>query len=152
VTAFDLSIVGFSEKELQALADELDAAIRQVGEDCPPDPPAEAISRPGDIWELGNHRLLCGDSTEPACFEQLLGAEAAAMTFTDAPYNVNYGATSGKSIANDNLGEGFGAFLESACRNILRHTNGAVYLCMSSSELHPYTVLLPKPEATGRPS
>jgi DNA modification methylase len=58
------------------------------------------------------------------------------MTFTDAPYNVNYRAASGASIANDNLGAGFAAFLESACRNILQNTSGAVYLCMSSSELH----------------
>jgi DNA modification methylase len=69
------------------------------------------------------------------------------MVFTDPPYNVNYGATmkdklrgrKGKvprKIANDNLGDGFEQFLREACTNILTVTKGAVYICMSSSELH----------------
>src|SRR5262249_29286914 len=90
----------------------------------------------GAIWQLGDHRLLCGDAIEPVSFERLLAGQAAAMTFTDAPYNVNYQGASGAAIANDNLGDGFGAFLEAACRNVLQHTAGSVYLCMSSSELH----------------
>ena len=63
------------------------------------------------------------------------------MTFTDPPYNVNYGdhrhtGASQSIIANDNLGEVFEPFLEKACKNMLEFTDGAVYICMSSSELH----------------
>jgi DNA modification methylase len=65
------------------------------------------------------------------------------MVFTDPPYNVNYGATmkdklrgKKRTIANDNLGDGFEKFLRDACVNILAVTKGAIYICMSSSELH----------------
>ena len=65
------------------------------------------------------------------------------MCFTDPPYNVNYANTAKdklrgveRPILNDNLGDGFGDFLTAACSNILSVTDGAIYLCMSSSELH----------------
>ena len=65
------------------------------------------------------------------------------MTFTDPPYNVNYGETmkdkirqNSNKIINDNLGDAFEPFLEKACKNMLEFTDGAVYMCMSSSELH----------------
>ena len=64
------------------------------------------------------------------------------MAFTDPPYNVNYGnhggasQTNKRSIANDNLGSEFEPFLEKVCRNLLEFTDGAIYICMSSSELH----------------
>jgi len=72
-----------------------------------------------------------------------MGGNKAAMTFTDPPYNVNYGETmkdklrnNSNKILNDNLGEVFEPFLEKACKNMLEFTDGAVYICMSSSELH----------------
>jgi DNA modification methylase len=76
--------------------------------------------------------------------EKVLAGGLADMTFCDPPYNVNYGATmkdklrgkSHRKIANDNLGDGFEKFLYDACVNILTVTKGAVYVCMSSSELH----------------
>ena len=65
------------------------------------------------------------------------------MAFTDPPYNVDYGNHGGaprdgreRTVANDDLGEEFGPFLEKACRNLLEFTDGAIYICMSSSELH----------------
>lgn len=75
----------------------------------------------------------------------MLGDELADLTFTDPPYNVNYGKTlkntlghkSGKrGILNDNLGETFGTFLQTCCGHIIQYTKGACYICMSSSELH----------------
>jgi DNA modification methylase len=91
---------------------------------------------------LGNHRLLCGDATVLADVERVLGGQLADMCFTDSPYNVDY-ANSPKDklrrkhrpILNDNLGSGFQAFLYDACVNVLSVTKGAVYWCMSSSEL-----------------
>jgi DNA modification methylase len=65
------------------------------------------------------------------------------MAFLDPPYNVNYGATmkdklrgKGRAIKNDNLGDDFAQFLQAACTNLLAVTKGAIYICMSSSELH----------------
>ena len=112
-------------------------------EDEVPEPPEDPVSRPGDLWVLGNHRLLCGDATVLADVERVLGGQLADMCFTDRPYNVDY-ANSPKDklrgkhrpILNDNLGSGFEAFLYDACINILSVTKGAVYCCMSSSELH----------------
>ena len=61
---------------------------------------------------------------------------ARPIWFTDPPYNVNYGQRADRLITNDNLGDGFASFLLQACVNLLEVTQGAVYICMSSSELH----------------
>jgi DNA modification methylase len=103
----------------------------------------EPVSKPGDLWILGNHRLLCGDSTLLSDVERLMDGQLADMAFTDPPYNVDYGNNAkdkmrGKDrrIMNDALGDGFYQFLYDACLNLLVVTKGACYVCMSSSELH----------------
>ena len=132
----DLESLGFSDEEFDALIAELEAEI-EIDEDSIPEKPAAPVSRVGDIWQLGEHRLLCGDALDPGAYTTLLSGEPAAMVFCDAPYNVSYvGPGLGVGIANDDLGEGFGAFLQTACERILANTRGAVYICMSSSELH----------------
>ena len=103
-------------------------------EDDSPAPEPIVISRPADVWILGPHRLVCGDALHRAAFDTLLEGKPAGMIFTDPPYNVDYQAKTRK-IANDNLGSGFGAFLEQVCENLLACSRGAVYICMSSSEL-----------------
>lgn len=133
---FDLESLGFSEEDFNELLDQL-GSDPSVDEDAAPEASIEVVSRGGDLWQLGVHRLLCGDALNAASYAALLGGEPAAMTFMDSPYNVNYRAPGlGVSIANDNLGAGFGAFLETACRQVLANTRGAIYACMSSSELH----------------
>jgi DNA modification methylase len=141
--SFDLDLVGFDATELERLLALADGdAGEDDAEDDVPEPPEEAVSRPGDLWILGNHRLLCGDATVLADVERVLGGQLADMTFTDPPYNVDY-ANSPKDklrgkhrpILNDDLGGGFEAFLHDACASILGVTKGAVYVCMSSSEL-----------------
>jgi DNA modification methylase len=89
------------------------------------------------------HRLVCGDATQIDDVEKVLAGTLPDMTFSDLPYNVNYTQTlkgetqsTTRKILNDNLGESFGAFLYDACVNILAVTKGAIYICMSSSELH----------------
>jgi DNA modification methylase len=99
------------------------------------------VAKLGDVWLLSEHRLACNDSTDREAVQRLMCQSKAAMTFTDPPYNVNYGdhrhnGASQRVIANDNLGEVFEPFLEKACKNMLEFTDGAVYICMSSSELH----------------
>ncbi len=111
-------------------------------DDAVPAVAENSISQPGDLWILGEHKLLCGDATKADDYKVLLGEELVDMTFTDPPYNVNYANTAkekmlGKNrpIMNDNLGAGFGSFLFDACDNILTRTKGAIYIAMSSSEL-----------------
>jgi len=142
-TGFDLVLTGFDAEELDALlAGSETAQDGLTDEDAVPEIQAQPISRPGDVWLLGEHKLLCGDATRSDDYPILLGNELADMAFTDPPYNVDY-ANSPKDkqrgkhrpIANDNLGEDFGAFLTAACRNILGVTKGAIYIAMSSSEL-----------------
>jgi hypothetical protein len=141
---FDLDLIGFDATELERLLALADAEAASVeAEDEVPEPPENPVSRPGDLWVLGNHRLLCGDATVLADVERVRGGQLADMCFTDSPYNVDYSNSPkdklrGKQrpILNDNLGSGFEAFLCDACANVLSVTKGAVYWCMSSSELH----------------
>jgi hypothetical protein len=134
---FDLELTGFDEDELiEALAREtLPGALDP---DVVPDLQSKPISRTGDIWALGKHRLLCGDGTCPADIALVLEGKSCHMVFCDPPYNVDYsGKGPGrKTFANDNLGEEFGTFLRSACDAMLAVSNGGVYICMSSSELY----------------
>ena len=100
------------------------------------------MAQPGDLWSLGDHRVVCGDATNREAVQRLVGGSRNEMAFTDPPYNVNYGnhggapQTNKRTIANDNLGDQFEPFLEKVCKNLLEFTDGAVYICMSSSELH----------------
>jgi DNA modification methylase len=138
---FDLGLIGFGEGELERLLAGGKEGLTE--DDEAPALPEQAITQPGDLWVLGAHRLLCGDATVQADVERVLDGQLADMTFTDPPYNVDY-ANSPKDklrgkhrpILNDDLGAGFEAFLHEACTNILSATKGAVYICMSSSELH----------------
>ena len=140
---FDLPVIGFSDDELAALLAEPNTAEGQTDEDAVPEAPETPVSKPGDLWRLGNHLLLCGDSTVLANVERVLDGALADMVFTDPPYNVDYGNTAkdklrgtNRTIMNDNLGDGFERFLYDACVNMLTVCKGALYVCMSSSELH----------------
>ena len=139
---FDLGLIGFSDGELDELFADLETEDTSEEENAVPEAPEEPISKEGDIWICGNHRVLCGSSTILDNVEKLLDGQLADMTFTDPPYNVNYANSAkdkmrGKNrpIKNDNLGEGFYDFLYDAMVNMLAVTKGACYVCMSSSEL-----------------
>ena len=141
---FNLDVVGFTDDEIaDLLRDPDEVQAGNTDDDAVPETPENAVTMPGDIWLLGEHRLVCGDATQIESVEKVLAGGLADMVFCDPPYNVNYGATStdgrrGKKrkIANDDLGEDFEQFLRDACVNILAVTKGAIYICMSSSELH----------------
>jgi DNA modification methylase len=101
-----LEEVGFESKELDKIFDEDDE------DDFDADAEAAAITTPtakyGEIYELGRHRLMCGDSSKKEDVEKLLGGVLADMVFTDPPYNVNYsgrGKTTSNKIQNDNMDE-----------------------------------------------
>lgn len=141
---FDLDLTGFDADALaELLADEEPQIEGRTEDDAAPDVPEEPVSRPGDVWRLGPHRLVCGDATTAEAYARLFpDGEQADMVFTDPPYNVNY-ANSAKDklrgkhrpILNDALGEGFYDFLFDALALIMAHTRGAIYVAMSSSEL-----------------
>jgi len=141
---FQLDVVGFSDEELESLLREPEQTVEgQTDEDTVPETNETAVTVSGDVWLLGEHRLLCGDATQIADVEKVLAGGLADLTWTDPPYGVNYGQTmkdklrgNKRRIANDNLGADFGPFLRDACTNILAVTKGAIYICMSSSALH----------------
>ena len=131
----DLDVLGFSGQELDRLLAAADAGDDDA-DDAPP-LPVTPVSRAGDLWRCGAHRVLCGDATKLADVQRALGADRLAdMAFLDPPYNVAYeGGTAAKmTIANDALGGGFIDFLRPAFTNLLAVTKGASYVCMSSSE------------------
>jgi len=87
---FDLSLTGFDDDELNKLLVE---AVNEglVDEDEAPPPPDEPISKLGDIWQLGSHRVMCGDSTSIDAVDKLMEGQKADMVFTDPPYGMSYG-------------------------------------------------------------
>jgi DNA modification methylase len=89
---FDLGLTGFTDEELNALlsglSDEGDGP--QEGEDEVPETPADPISRPGDLWVLGKHRLLCGDSTVATDVERVMDGVSPLLLVSDPPYGVEY--------------------------------------------------------------
>lgn len=99
-----------------------------------------AVSINGDCWILGMHRIYCGDATKIEDMEYLMNGKRARATITDPPYNVAYADNKKKNkhraIQNDDLGDQFSNFLFNVCQNILSVTDGAIYIFMSSSELH----------------
>jgi len=85
---FDLSLIGFSDEELAALSASANAGLTDP--DQVPDTPARPVSRPGDIWLLGKHRLVCGDCTDPSMVESCLDGVKPHLMVTDPPYGVGY--------------------------------------------------------------
>jgi len=148
VEDIDLSLSGFSEEELGKLLKSLDTREKKERvETFDLDAALEAaqaahVAQRGDLWRLGDHRLLCGDSTDLGDVSRLLGERRAAMAFTDPPYNVSLGDHGGQQrgsrrrrIANDALpAEAWEAFVRAWARNLLDRVDGALYVCMSTKE------------------
>jgi DNA modification methylase len=84
----DLALTGFDGGELEKLLEQVAAGPKEPDELPPIDPDAPLVSRAGDIWILGRHRLIVGDALDPNVFEQLMNGEVAQMVITDPPYNV----------------------------------------------------------------
>ena len=140
---FDIDLTGFDADALaDLLAGEEPDNAGQTDEDAVPEVGDDPISRAGDVWQLGPHRLLCGDATRAESYSMLLGEDGVDMVFTDPPYNVNYANTpkdklrgTNRAILNDNLGEDFQSFLLAALTPMVAACRGGIYIAMSSSEL-----------------
>lgn len=91
---WDIEALGFEVPKLHDV---------DVDEDEIPEPPVEPVTKLGDIWQLGRHRLMCGDSTDEATVTRLMNGAKADMVFTDPPYGIDFVSDSGKKIQNDNL-------------------------------------------------
>lgn len=100
---FDVSLTGFEPAEIDTLfKDTIKDGIKDDDFDVEAELKNPTITKPGDVWTLGRHRLVCGDSTKAETFETLMGNTKANLVITDPPYNVNYEGSAGK-IKNDNM-------------------------------------------------
>jgi len=134
-------------------AEEDDFDIDKAVEDA-----KEPICKLGDIWQLGKHRIMCGDSTKKEDVEKLMDRKKADMVFTDPPYNVNYGSivnhpawkrtqtsngnlstrrAGNEAIKNDNLSkEDWELFVKNYMEILLKYCDGEFYICMSNKEMY----------------
>ena len=141
---YDLALTGFDDVDLETMFGDPDGDTVEgnTADDAVPEVPVTPVSQAGDVWLLGSHRLVCGDSTQAESYASLLQGAKVAMVFTDPPYNVNYANTAkdkmrgkNRAILNDNLGDGFYDFLLAALTPTIANCDGAIYVAMSSSEL-----------------
>lgn len=134
---FDVSLAGFDAAEIDALfRDSTKDNIREDGFDVEAELEKPAVTKRGDLWLLGAHRLVCGDSTDPAVFDLLMDGKQANLVVTDPPYNVNYEGTAGK-IKNDNMSaEAFYEFLLHAFVNMEAHMaqDASIYVFHADTE------------------
>jgi len=115
---FDVSLTGFEPAEIDSLfKDAQQDKVKDDDFDVDAELKAPVITKAGDVWTLGRHRLACGDSTKPETFTLLMGDRKANLVITDPPYNVNYEGGAGK-IKNDNMADdAFYQFLLAAFQN-----------------------------------
>lgn len=125
---FNLDLIGFDVDELAKLL-EPEQVEGLTDEDAVPDVPEDPVSREGDIWVCGNHRVMCGDSTNLDAVSKLLNGNKANLIFTDPPYNVAFNGRSGKHdvIKNDDLSESDFKHFITKVANTIKAINPDVY-------------------------
>lgn len=135
---FDVSLTGFDEDEISDLFSDADA---KEGKDDDYDVnkalEESAFVKQGDLWQIGKHRMLCGDATNSEDLNKLMGGKKANLIVTDPPYNVNFESASGLKIKNDKqTSEKFYDFLLSAFKNISEHLaeGGSAYIFHADTE------------------
>lgn len=112
---------GFSEDELAELIKSQEKTVRDDNTDLSAED-VQPFVQPGDIWFLGNHRMMCGDATKPEDLNRLMDGNKANLILTDPPYNVAYESADGKSIQNDSMEDHqFLTFLLAAFKNWVPH-------------------------------
>lgn len=143
LTNFDISLlsdIGFSAKELAA---NFNLDVEDDDFDLEEELRKDPVAKRGEIYQLGQHRIMCGDSTSKEDVTRLMRGNRADMVFTDPPYNVDYqgGMNSEEQnkregIMNDKMSRSeFYQFLLKVCHNVIQFSQGACYICMSSNEL-----------------
>ena len=136
--SFDVSLLGFEDEELARLLAAQDATEGLTDEDSVPELPQTPVSVTGDLWILGDHKLLVGDATKSADVATLMGADYADLVFTDPPYNVDYEGYTEEhlKIRGDRMSDSeFKQFLQSAFQayRTVAKPGASLYVCHSSS-------------------
>jgi len=130
---FNIELTGFDFAEINEIL--LDDTKEVVENDFEVELPENPISKLGDIYQLGRHRLMCGDSTSVSDTDMLMDGKKAGMTFTDPPYNVSIGTIKHekfkqREIMNDQMTtEDYKRFCKGFIENIARLTDGCIYMC-----------------------
>jgi DNA modification methylase len=130
---FDIDLLGFTEEELQAFEPE-EIPEFQGDEDEVPEPPEEPVTKLGDVWLLGKHRVMCGDSTSVDSVERLMDGQKADMVFTDPPYNIDYQGVKDRreKIKNDKMSDS--DFLDFLIQSLMPCE--VMYVCCSWQYAH----------------
>ncbi len=133
--SFDVGLTGFDESEIADLF-ETDSEVKEDGFDVDAELEKPPVTKSGDLWLLGNHRLICGDSTKEETYTLLMDGKKANLVVTDPPYNVNYEGSAGK-IKNDNMENGkFYQFLLDAftCMEKAMENDASIYVFHADTE------------------
>lgn len=134
---FNLDLTGFEPPEIDDILSNVhDKELSEDEFDVEEELKKPTLSRHGDIWQLGKHRVICGDSTKSETYDQLLGDKKANLVVTDPPYNVDVKETAGK-ILNDNMSDGdFYQFLLSMFTQVENHmeTDASIYVFHADTE------------------
>ena len=132
---FSMSDFGFDLSEFEEPKEAIEDEIPEVDEE------SEPITQLGDIWQLGDHRLMCGDSTDAGTVALLMDGKKADLLLTDPPYNVAYESSDGKTIQNDNMSDAeFRKFLTSAFTVAVANLKegGAFYIWYANLESYNF--------------
>tara|TARA_R110002167_G_scaffold349004_1_gene560741 strand:- start:2 stop:1252 length:1251 start_codon:yes stop_codon:yes gene_type:complete len=140
---FDLTLTGFGDEELEGLLEKENTGL--TDDDAVPEVPDNPVSKLGDIWELGNHRVMCGDSTSIDTVDLLMNGQKADMVFTDPPYGMSYGGgraagstkkgakvkAHGMIIGDDLRGDDLNKLISDSISKLHSHskTDAAFYVC-----------------------
>ena len=134
---FDVSLTGFDPEDLDDLfKDDMKDGVKDDNFDVDKELKKPTMTKPGDLWQLGEHRLLCGDSTKEESYNLLMAGKQANLVITDPPYNVNYQGSAGK-IKNDNMkDDAFYQFLLAAFTNMEKNMAGdaSIYVFHADTE------------------
>ena len=134
---FNLDLTGFEPPEIDDILSNVhDKELSEDEFDVEEELKKPTVSRHGDVWQLGKHRVICGDSTKSETYDQLLGDKKANLVVTDPPYNVDVEETAGK-ILNDNMSDGdFYQFLLSMFTQVENHmeTDASIYVFHADTE------------------
>lgn len=138
----DLTMTGFDEPYIDEIMKANEELAGRVDEDSTPPAPEHPLSKQGEVWILGDHRLMCGDSTKPEDFAELMGEDKADLCWTDPPYGVSYkgqsndiGGREWDMLLNDDLkGNDLFEFLVKSFSNAFNFTKEktALYTCFSA--------------------
>ncbi len=141
-SGFDIELTGFTLDEIADLTPETVSA-GLTDDDSVPDVPVEPVTRPGDIYTLGNHRLMCGDSTMIDDVDRLMDGEKADMVFTDPPYGYKYESNHYKNGNPHGMLEGDDSIIDfMPILFSITKDDAALYICGSHQNIHLWRVLI----------